>query len=85
MIKYTIYTENKTNLVEILQGNVTNYTIYPAMGTWRGFAQETAAITILSEPNIDETVRRIAKAIKFANNQAHVLIERSIVDTMEVV
>jgi hypothetical protein len=71
---YRILTERKPNLTKILDGYFNAYTTYPANGRWDG---KNELSTVIEIDNVTRAkVRAAALAIKKANRQQAVLIQR---------
>lgn len=80
MIKYTLFTEKHNNIQDLLDGVVTGYSIMDTVVACQNVKWHGVAIIILSEANIDKKVTDLAKAIKFANEQREIQVQREIVD-----
>jgi len=87
---YRIYTERK-NLPEIerilTQAGFDGFTILDAVGFWKGKAEYSVVVEILTEDDAQDfhvRVHKVAKTIKRVNAQDAVLITSSKVDSLLV-
>jgi hypothetical protein len=71
---YRILTERRSNLSRILDEYFDGYTMYDARGRWQRKNEASAVIEV--ERTSIAKVRRAAMAIKKANRQQAVLIQR---------
>jgi uncharacterized membrane-anchored protein YitT (DUF2179 family) len=71
---YRIYTEdvNRTNIENILGAHVEGYTLFPAVGSWKGHKEQSLIIELADTSTKD--VYSIAREIKQANRQDSVLV-----------
>jgi len=71
---YRILTEdiNRESIYGILDSHVDGYTVTPSIGSWRGQRERSLAIDLVDVPR--DTVEKIAKVIRWENQQESVLI-----------
>ena len=71
---FRILTEdkNRDGILGILDSHVDGYTVSSAQGSWKGQRENSLAIDLIDVPR--ETVEKIARVIKWENQQESVLI-----------
>ena len=71
---YRILTEdvNRESIFSILDSHVDGYTVTPSIGSWRGQRENSLAIDLVDVTRA--TVEKIAKVIRWENQQESVLV-----------
>ena len=71
---FRILTEdkNRDGILGILDSHVDGYTVTSTQGSWKGQRENSLAIDLIDVPR--ETVEKIARVIKWENQQESVLI-----------
>ena len=72
MTLYRIYTENRPNLAELVSAKFDSFTIFQGTGYWKGQAEQSAVIEILS--NARAKAENLARTIRNLNSQESVLV-----------
>lgn len=75
MKRIRIYTEDKNTfaICQLLNRTFSSYTIFSAMGVWRGVSEESIVIEIIAPPTMGDRVLAICEEIKAINKQESVL------------
>ena len=85
MTLYRIYTENRSNLPELVSAKFESFTITPTIGYWKGKGESSAVIDILADAHDHAKVKNLARDIQRANEQESVLIvETEVTDAVSV-
>ncbi len=74
---YRILTENKNldNVKKLAAAHFDGFTIYKAVGYWKGNEEESLVIEIWAQEKDEAMVRALAEKIKVINSQESVLIQ----------
>lgn len=71
---YTLYTEDKPNVAELVSRYFTGATIYHASGLWNGALESTIVVEIVASETDLQNIVNLAGDIKHANAQDSVLV-----------
>lgn len=71
---FKLYTERRENLPHIVSQYFPGFTLYPAIGYWKGEGEESMVIEVVELPSAEGKVRELAETIKLINNQQSVLM-----------
>ena len=80
MIRYTLYTERKENLPELVSRYFDGATLYDAQGLWQKVLELSAAIVILGSEEDESRVLDLAATIKRENEQQALIMEKESVE-----
>ena len=83
-VLFTIHTEWRSNLAELVAREFTEFSIFEGMGYWRGFPERCARIDIIADVEARATVERLAKTIRETNTQETVLVSETAIVLTEI-
>lgn len=72
LLTYRIYTEDLGNIPEIVSQYFHGFTVFEAIGYWKGKREKTAVVEIVTNERTE--VYELARTIKELNQQENVLV-----------